>query len=86
MKIPKSLIIADAVTSGGIYSTPNSSSAFLAPDGRTLDQLNVTTRCSAGGPLYGYRITQHDIYGDGIEVHIWDRPCRVLGALCEPES
>lgn len=65
MHVPYDLIIPDAITSGGVYFTPNNSSAFLHPDGRTLDQFNVTTRTEKGGPLYGYRVTQQDIYGDG---------------------
>jgi hypothetical protein len=63
--VPYDLIIPDAVTSGGTYFTPNNSSAFLAPDGRTLDQFNVTARVQPGGALYGYRVSQQDIYGDG---------------------
>lgn len=64
--VPASLIIPDAITSGGIYWTPNSSSAFLAPDGHTLINFNVTARCTAGAPLYGNWFGQSDLYGDGI--------------------
>ncbi len=47
--------------------TPNNSSAFLKPDGRTLVSFNVTTRCEKGGPLYGNWFGEQDIYGDGID-------------------
>lgn len=62
MHVPYDLVIEDARDGW----TPNNASAFLAPDGKTLDQFNVTARCTAGGPLYGYRVPQQDIYGDGI--------------------
>jgi hypothetical protein len=65
MHVPYDLIIPDAITSGGIYFTPNNSSAFLEPDGRTLNQFNVTARVEEGAPLYGYRVMKQDIYGDG---------------------
>lgn len=63
LKVPYDLIIPDAV---GNY-TPNNSSAFLMPDGRTLVSLNGTTRCQEGGPLYGNWFGRQDIYGNGIE-------------------
>ena len=66
MHVPSDLIIPDAITSGNIYWTPNSSSAFLQPDGKTLANFNVTARCQAGGPLYGTWFGQSDLYGDGI--------------------
>ena len=66
LHVPAQLIIPDAVTSGGIYSTPNSSSAFLEPDGQTLVSFNVTARCQASGPLYGTWFGQSNLYGDGI--------------------
>ncbi len=66
LNVPYNLIIPDAITSGGIYWTPNSSSAFLKPDGRTLVNFNVTARCVPGGPLYGSWFGESDIYGDGI--------------------
>jgi hypothetical protein len=64
MKVPHSLVIPDATAVP--YSTPNASSAFLMPDGRTLEQFNVTARCTPGGPLYGFRVKRQSIYGDGI--------------------
>ncbi|MBA2288378.1 MAG: hypothetical protein H0W02_23120 [Ktedonobacteraceae bacterium] len=66
LHVPARLLIPDAVTSGGIYSTPNSSSAFLEPDGRTLVSFNITARCQVGGPLYGTWFGQSSLYGDGI--------------------
>jgi hypothetical protein len=66
LHVPTNLIIPDAITSGGIYSTPNSSSAFLEPDGRTLVNFTTAARCQARGPLYGNWFGQSDLYGDGI--------------------
>ncbi|MDF5721580.1 MAG: hypothetical protein PUP91_14085 [Rhizonema sp. PD37] len=63
MKVPYNLIIPDATTT----YTPNGSSAFLKPDGRTLVSFTTTTRCQQGGPLYSNWFGQQDIYGDGIE-------------------
>ncbi|NMF63492.1 hypothetical protein [Brasilonema octagenarum] len=62
LKVPYNLIIEDAKE----YFTPNNSSAFLKPDGRTLVSFNVTTRCYQGAPLYGVWFGEQDIYGDGI--------------------
>ncbi|WP_091615242.1 hypothetical protein [Micromonospora mirobrigensis] len=62
--VPKSLVIPDATTTP--YSTPNNASAFLDPDGRTLHQFSITARCRPADPLYGYRVAEQDIYGDGI--------------------
>ncbi len=59
---PEKFIIPDATST----ETPNNSSAVLAPDGKTLQQFNITARCQAGGPLYGFRVADQDIYGDGI--------------------
>jgi hypothetical protein len=66
LHVPSNLIIPDAITSGGIYWTPNSSSAFLEPDGKTLVNFTTAARCQAGGPLYGNWFGQSDLYGDGI--------------------
>ncbi len=66
LHVPSNLIIADAINANGIYSTPNNSSAFLEPDGKTLVSFNVTTRCKAGDPLYGNWFGQSNLYGDGI--------------------
>ena len=63
MNVPYNLMIPDATTT----YTPNGSSAFLKPDGRTLVSFTTTTRCQQGGPLYGDWFGQEDIYGDGIE-------------------
>lgn len=62
LNVPYDLIIPDASAS----STPNNSSAFLKPDGKTLVNFNVTTRCQQGGALYGSWFGESDIYGDGI--------------------
>nr|MCU0650333.1 hypothetical protein [Gemmatimonadaceae bacterium] len=65
--LPDSLIVPDAVPP----STPNSVTAILQPDGRSLLQVSPLARCAAGGPAYGW--TTHngnepldDLYGDGI--------------------
>ncbi|KAB8321165.1 hypothetical protein SD81_006680 [Tolypothrix campylonemoides VB511288] len=63
LKVPYDLVIEDAKPG----FTPNNSSAFLKPDGRTLVSYNVTTRCQEGAPLYGVWFGQQDIYGDGID-------------------
>jgi hypothetical protein len=62
LHVPYELIIPDAQ---GIR-TPNNSSAFLKPNGRTLVSFSVTARCQQGGPLYGSWFGEQDIYGDGI--------------------
>lgn len=63
LPIPDNLIIPDTV---GTF-TPNNSSAFLMPDGKTLQQLNPLARCIRGGPVYGYAYNRPvNIYGDGI--------------------
>lgn len=46
---------------------PNSSSAFLKPDGKTLVSFNLTARCVPGGPLYGVWFGEQDLYGNGID-------------------
>lgn len=61
--VPYDFVLPDATRSP--YATPNNSSAFLDPDGRTLHQFNATARCSPGAPLYGYRTVDGDIRGDG---------------------
>lgn len=52
-------------------STPNNPGVFLQPDGRTLVNLNVVSRCSDNGPLHAYRGSEGyhttDLYGDGIK-------------------
>lgn len=59
---PASLVIPDAQPP----NTPNNASAVLQPDGRTIQQYEPTTRCVAGGPLFGYQAMTEDIYGNGI--------------------
>ena len=65
LPIPDDLIVLDA-TSG---STPNNASAFLMPDDKTIEQFEPLARCTAGGPVYGWRNPWGgvDIYGDGIK-------------------
>lgn len=63
LKVPYDRIIPDARPGW----TPNNSSAFLKPDGKTLVEFNGTARCVPGGPLYGNWFGEHDVYGDGID-------------------
>ena len=60
--IPDSLVVPDAVGT----DTPNNASAFLMPDGRTIEQLEPLARCTAGGSVYGWMWPTVDITGDGI--------------------
>jgi hypothetical protein len=63
LNLPADFMVPDA-RSGW---TPNAVAAILAPDGRTLHQMNPVSRCSAGGPLTaGWVAPDQDIYGDGI--------------------
>ena len=63
LNLPTDFVVPDA--GGG--STPNAVAAILAPDGRTLHQMNPVSRCSAGGPLTaGWTAPDQDIYGDGM--------------------
>lgn len=64
MQLPDSFVLPDGTRNP--YSTPNKAGAVLQPDGRTLIQFQPLTRCNAGGPVYGYRSTDQDIYGPGI--------------------
>lgn len=70
LPIPDDFAVADA-TNG---KTPNNSTAFLMPDGRTLVQVNALTRDRNGDFIYGTRLpytsdvaVYEDIYGDGIQ-------------------
>lgn len=63
LPLPEDFVIPDATS----ITTPNNSTAFLMPDGRTLVQVNALTRDRPGGFVYGWRAPDEDIYGDGIE-------------------
>ncbi len=67
LPIPDDLIVSDATSNP--YSTPNNASAFLMPDGQTLEQFEPLARCTAGGSVYGWRNPWGgvSIYGDGIK-------------------
>jgi hypothetical protein len=67
LPIPDKLVVPDATSNP--YSTPNNASAFLMPDGKTIEQFEPLARCQAGGPVYGWRNPWGgvDIYGDGIK-------------------
>jgi hypothetical protein len=50
--------------------TPNEVATFLQPDNKTIWQTQPTTRCTQGGPIYGYPYTgingnQETLYGQG---------------------
>ncbi|HYJ76653.1 MAG TPA: hypothetical protein VEV65_13690 [Kineosporiaceae bacterium] len=62
----RSFLIPDATTHAAVHGTPNSSSAFLQPDRKTLVSYSVTARCRRGGPLYGQWFGETSLYGDGI--------------------
>lgn len=62
LPIPDDLIIPDARKD----YTPNNTSAFLMPNGRTIVQVGVLARCQKGGPIYGWRFPNVDIFGKGI--------------------
>jgi hypothetical protein len=62
LPIPDDLIVPDARKG----YTPNNTAAFLLPNGRTIVQVGVLARCQKGGPIYGWRFPNVDIYGTGI--------------------
>jgi hypothetical protein len=67
LPIPDNLIVPDATSNP--YSTPNNPSAFLMPDGKTIEQFQPLARCQAGGNVHGWRNPWGgvNIYGDGIK-------------------
>ena len=64
MLLPEDAMVADAT--GEPFQTPNNAAAILLPDGRTVTQLEPMTRCERAGPVFGYRATDQDLYGDGL--------------------
>ncbi|WNR45986.1 fibronectin type III domain-containing protein [Paenibacillus roseipurpureus] len=72
MYVPDDAIVDDAITTGGIYYTPNAVTGILQPDGHTLVQLEPMCRNVEGGPVYGYRYTpDQDIFQKGINGTHW---------------
>ncbi len=72
MNFPDGIIVPDAITTGGVYETPNNVAAILKPDGRTLVQLEPLCRTDPTGPVYGYQYPRNeDIYGQGINGTHW---------------
>jgi hypothetical protein len=67
LPVPDDLIVPDATNEP--YSTPNNASAFLMPDGKTIEQFQPLARCEPGGNVYGWRNPWGgvSIYGDGIQ-------------------
>jgi hypothetical protein len=45
---------------------PANHAAVLHPDGRTVSQFVALTRVEEGGPVYGARVADEDIFGSGI--------------------
>ncbi|MFD2611682.1 fibronectin type III domain-containing protein [Paenibacillus gansuensis] len=80
INIPDDFIVPDAITTGGVYETPNNVAAFLKPDGRHLIQLEPLTRCTAGGNVFGYRWQEDlDIQGAGIGGTHWGSGLSAIG-------
>jgi chitodextrinase len=72
MHFPDGIVIPDAITTGGVYETPNNVAAILKPDGRTLVQLEPLCRTDPTGPVYGYQYPRNeDIQGQGINGTHW---------------
>ncbi|MFD2614319.1 fibronectin type III domain-containing protein [Paenibacillus gansuensis] len=72
MHIPDDFVVADTITTGGIYETPNNVSTFLKPDGRSLISIEPLCRNKEGGPVFGYqKMPNEDIYGTGIYGTHW---------------
>lgn len=75
MPVPDDLLIPDAHPP----NTPNACTAFLAPDGRTLYQLEPTCRMEKGGPIVGYPRETQDIFGPGLYGTHWGSGLSTLG-------
>lgn len=65
LPFPDSLVVPDATSN----ETPNNASAFLMPDGKTIEQFEPLARCMPKGRVYGWRNPWGgvDIFGDGIK-------------------
>jgi len=75
MPVPDDLIIPDAHPP----ETPNACTAFLAPDGRTIYQLEPTCRLEKGGPIVGYPRESQDLIGPGIYGTHWGSGLSTIG-------
>ncbi|WP_068604586.1 fibronectin type III domain-containing protein [Paenibacillus swuensis] len=72
MHIADDILVADTITTGGVYETPNNVSTFLKPDGRSLISIEPLCRNVVGGPVYGYqKMPNEDIQGTGIYGTHW---------------
>ncbi|MEN9518929.1 MAG: hypothetical protein RLZZ381_1517 [Cyanobacteriota bacterium] len=67
LPIPDDLIVPDATSEP--YSTPNNASAFLMPDGKTIEQFQPLARCEPGGNIYGWRNPWGGVSIDGDGIH-----------------
>ena len=75
MHVPDALIIADAKQG----STPNSCSAFLQPDGKTVKQLEPTCRVEPGAQIVGYPREDVNLVGAGIVGTHWGSGLSTIG-------
>lgn|GEM_PF-3860583 len=53
------------VLPAGQNASPGNSLAIVQPDGHSLIEISGFARCIAGGPAYGFRYPDSDLYGDG---------------------
>jgi hypothetical protein len=60
--LPDSLVVPDCTPRW----VPNNHAAILHPDGRMVSQFVAFTRPKPGGPLYGARVPDDDIFGPGM--------------------
>lgn len=63
MQVPDNFILDNATRVP--YSTPNNAGMFIQGDGRTMAELQPVARCDVGGPIFGYRGTDVDLYAEG---------------------
>jgi len=55
----------DFVLPAGQNASPGNSLAIVQPDGHSLIEISGFACCIAGGPAYGFRYPDSDLYGDG---------------------
>jgi hypothetical protein len=90
IRIPDNFLVADAKQRpDGGWDTPNYAGVFLRPDGRYTDNTSAVARCTAGGPIFGYKtgdpkVDVTDIYGDGTYGSHGASRLSSLGGLIRP--
>ncbi|MEM6928332.1 MAG: hypothetical protein AAF602_15470 [Myxococcota bacterium] len=74
LRVPDPWVVPDAGPDNPYGRTPNSNSAFLLPDGETVQQIIRVSRCVAGGPVYAPDFTRfpdnrndESIFGNGLQ-------------------